>query len=313
MEQFLLVFYGLFFATGFMGGAALLFLEMRVRSAILRPLLLFQCLFLVGTGLIVVYFYAAAQPGGMLPAVESTLLIVVTLISASIWWMIFIVIRRMATPNLRRDTVRLVAGILALMILSKMIVSAGIIAFDAAGRRLFSQEFLTGPWSLSGMILAGVAMAAFGFAALRKLPRSEPPALRSLMRAYGICAIVFAPGGLIEYAVAQAHIGSLTYISIDHIFYFAWNIISMSAAIRVFRPVEGGAPIIDVVPSERIKALGLSSREAEIAVQISRGLANKEIATELGISPATVRTHIYNLYQKVGARSRVELLNKLRS
>ena len=50
-----------------------------------------------------------------------------------------------------------------------------------------------------------------------------------------------------------------------------------------------------------------------MSIMIARGLANKEIAGELGISPATVRTHIYNLYQKAGARSRVELLNKLRS
>lgn len=35
------------------------------------------------------------------------------------------------------------------------------------------------------------------------------------------------------------------------------------------------------------------------------------ITDELHISPATVRTHIYNLYRKADARSRVELLNKL--
>ena len=70
---------------------------------------------------------------------------------------------------------------------------------------------------------------------------------------------------------------------------------------------------MDSVPEERIRALGLSTREVEMSIMIARGLANKEIAGELGISPATVRTHIYNLYQKVGARSRVELLNKLRS
>jgi DNA-binding NarL/FixJ family response regulator len=46
---------------------------------------------------------------------------------------------------------------------------------------------------------------------------------------------------------------------------------------------------------------------------IARGLANKEIAAELNISPATVRTHIYNLYRKAEARSRVELINKLSS
>jgi DNA-binding CsgD family transcriptional regulator len=97
------------------------------------------------------------------------------------------------------------------------------------------------------------------------------------------------------------------------VFYFAWNVVSMSAAIRVFRPVESGVPMLDSVPAERVRALGLSAREAEMAVMIGRGLANKEIAAELNISPATVRTHIYNLYQKAGARSRVELLNKLRS
>jgi DNA-binding CsgD family transcriptional regulator len=48
-----------------------------------------------------------------------------------------------------------------------------------------------------------------------------------------------------------------------------------------------------------------------MAELIGRGLSNKEIASELGISPATVRTHIYNLYRKVGAGSRVELLNRL--
>jgi DNA-binding CsgD family transcriptional regulator len=50
-----------------------------------------------------------------------------------------------------------------------------------------------------------------------------------------------------------------------------------------------------------------------MAIMIGRGLTNKEIAAELFISPATVRTHIYNLYQKVGAGSRVELINMLRS
>ena len=86
----------------------------------------------------------------------------------------------------------------------------------------------------------------------------------------------------------------------------------MSAAIRLFKPGESGTPIMDSVPAEQRWMLNLSAREAEIAVLIARGMANKQIAGELGISPATVRTHIYNLYQKVGAGSRVELLNRLR-
>ena len=87
----------------------------------------------------------------------------------------------------------------------------------------------------------------------------------------------------------------------------------MTAAVRLFKPGNSGVAALDSVPEERIQALGLSAREAEMAVLIARGLANKEIAAELNISPATVRTHIYNLYQKANAGSRVELLNKLRS
>ena len=48
-----------------------------------------------------------------------------------------------------------------------------------------------------------------------------------------------------------------------------------------------------------------------MATLIAQGLTNKEIAFKLGISEATVRTHIYNLFQKVGAQSRIELLNLL--
>lgn len=137
--------------------------------------------------------------------------------------------------------------------------------------------------------------------------------MRSLLKAYGLCALGFAPLGLLEYLVESSGLSWLPGLSTDHLFFLAWNLVSMGAAIRLLKPDEAGIPALDAVPAERITALGLSGRETEMAVLIARGLANKEIAAELGISPATVRTHIYNLYQKAGARSRVELINKLRA
>jgi DNA-binding CsgD family transcriptional regulator len=116
----------------------------------------------------------------------------------------------------------------------------------------------------------------------------------------------------VEFAIQATGIPWLASLSLEHLFYLAWNIVSMSAAVQLFRPAENGDAMFESVPRERIEALGLSPREAEMAVMIARGLANKEIADELHISPATVRTHIYNLYQKAGARSRVELLNIVR-
>lgn len=52
----------------------------------------------------------------------------------------------------------------------------------------------------------------------------------------------------------------------------------------------------------------LTPREQEVFELLARGLANAEIARRLVISPKTVGTHIAHIYEKLGARSRVEAL-----
>ncbi|MFB5083517.1 response regulator transcription factor, partial [Symbiobacterium thermophilum] len=51
-------------------------------------------------------------------------------------------------------------------------------------------------------------------------------------------------------------------------------------------------------------------RETEILRLIASGAANKEIAAALFISENTVKTHISNLFQKLGARDRTEAVTK---
>jgi DNA-binding NarL/FixJ family response regulator/class 3 adenylate cyclase len=53
---------------------------------------------------------------------------------------------------------------------------------------------------------------------------------------------------------------------------------------------------------------GLSERETEVLAHIARGLTNSELAETLFISEATVKTHVRNLLQKLGARDRVQLV-----
>ncbi|PKL25800.1 MAG: hypothetical protein CVV47_03930 [Spirochaetae bacterium HGW-Spirochaetae-3] len=313
MQHFLLAFYILFFATGFMGGAALYVLGLRIRSRIIRPLLAFQLLFLLGLGLLVVYYYLETLPGGINPVIRLPLYIVMTIINASLYVMAIVLVRRICPPACKRTVFPAIAELLFALVIAKSLANMGIQlanAFVVGGMDALARSEA---WNLTGFILSGLAMAAFGIVARGQIDPREPPAIRPLMRAYGLCAIAFAPMGLIEFAVEIAGLPWLPSISVDHLFYLAWNIVSMSAAVRLLAPSEGGVPILDSVPEERMQSLGLSGREAEMAVMIARGLANKEIAAELGISPATVRTHIYNLYQKAGARSRVELLNRLRN
>lgn len=56
----------------------------------------------------------------------------------------------------------------------------------------------------------------------------------------------------------------------------------------------------------------LSERETKILEQISKGFSNKIIAENLFISPFTVKRHIENIYQKLQAHNRIELLEKAR-
>lgn len=51
----------------------------------------------------------------------------------------------------------------------------------------------------------------------------------------------------------------------------------------------------------------LTPREVEIVRLVGKGRGNREIADVLGVSVATVRTHLNKVYGKLGAESRVEL------
>ena len=51
----------------------------------------------------------------------------------------------------------------------------------------------------------------------------------------------------------------------------------------------------------------LTPSELDVARLVSKGLASKEIATQLFVSPRTVQTHLTHIYTKLGLTSRVQL------
>ncbi len=52
----------------------------------------------------------------------------------------------------------------------------------------------------------------------------------------------------------------------------------------------------------------LTDRERELAAWVATGRSNDEIAAALGVSPATVRTHVSRAMVKLGARDRAQLV-----
>jgi DNA-binding CsgD family transcriptional regulator len=58
---------------------------------------------------------------------------------------------------------------------------------------------------------------------------------------------------------------------------------------------------------------GLTKREAEVLGWVARGKTNAEIAAALFISPLTVRTHLENIFEKLGVRTRTAAAARART
>jgi two-component system, NarL family, nitrate/nitrite response regulator NarL len=88
--------------------------------------------------------------------------------------------------------------------------------------------------------------------------------------------------------------------------------------VQCIRAVHAGGEWLDIAPVGRAlgqllsreaneRALNLTDREREVIRFVSKGLPNKDIASELGISEGTVKIHVHHIYAKLGLSNRVEL------
>jgi DNA-binding CsgD family transcriptional regulator len=64
---------------------------------------------------------------------------------------------------------------------------------------------------------------------------------------------------------------------------------------------------------DRLRTLGLTSREAEVLACVDRGLTDMQIAVELAVSPRTVGKHLEHAYVKLGVPNRMAAVAKVRA
>jgi two-component system NarL family response regulator len=75
---------------------------------------------------------------------------------------------------------------------------------------------------------------------------------------------------------------------------------------KVHRGEKVLPPTISAKLADRVSSEAPTPREIEVLKLLASGMANKEIADQLGVAPATVKSHVTSLMQKLGASSRTE-------
>lgn len=77
---------------------------------------------------------------------------------------------------------------------------------------------------------------------------------------------------------------------------------------RFTSPPTGGSRARSTPAPAHVLAEPLTDREAEVLTLMSDARSNAEIACELFIGEATVKTHVSRVLQKLGARDRVQAI-----
>ena len=79
---------------------------------------------------------------------------------------------------------------------------------------------------------------------------------------------------------------------------------------RIFRRAPGSAPFR---ANTRVQeTLRISERELEVLRLLADGRSNKEIASNLEVSPNTVKTHVARLFEKLEVRRRTQAILRAR-
>ena len=78
-------------------------------------------------------------------------------------------------------------------------------------------------------------------------------------------------------------------------------------------PIGGTYHVTQAMPQNPANQTELTAREQEVLALLQHGLSNTEIVDVLGIKMNTVKSHLKNLFSKLGVRSRAQAMAKTRS
>src|SRR5512134_3419439 len=213
-------------------------------------------------------------------------------------------------PHQFRHGRRVAAVFLLLMFLCDGLIFSPIgMILDAENNMI---RFETGYWIAGGWsIIVFTCAIVLGYWLLVRVWNTDK-------RIFTIGLLVFASIGYLEMtsgflrniSVESAPLTierDFIYSSIPYVLYGIFLIV-------YFARYPVAASVANEEPSQEfLSKYGITDREREIILKVMQGKSNADIARELFISLPTVKTHLHNIYQKLGVDSRYELLAKVRS
>ncbi len=305
MKHFILLLYILIFSTGFASLAGLLVLSLRLANKFPRRLIIVQALFIANLALVAVYFYMV-QVLSLIgkPQVDTLFSFVAMLLNIALYLGIIRSLNALKINNkgeklhfYTRLGCYLCIALLSFQLLILLLGRLGIV------QNIFYQTAI--------YLSVAATMALFGTVLLTSYSESDSKSYKTLLKGLGICCVGFVPLGLLEYLFATVLNFSYHPLSLEYLLYLGINCTIIIASIQALAKEPKSGSAFGELSDQALARFSLTNREQEMARLIAQSLTNKEIAAKLGISEATVRTHIYNLFQKVGASNRIELLNLL--
>lgn len=306
MRHVILLVYIMIFSTGFASLAGLAVLSLRLTHPFAKRMIVVQSIFLANLALVALYYYLVQVLNllGSNTALEFWFGLASTLLGiglyASLWYLLSLRSFKAAPSVLRRSVWALITTTIAIHSLHLV---------DHLGLGLAFVH--TVPFQIATYLCIALTLLCMGLLLLLSIQKAEHPALRILYRGIGISCLLFVPLSAVEYILANASTFAYQPLSLEYVVNLLINITILVSAAKVLAKQPHSAAAFGQLSEQTAKRFSLTLREQEMANLIGQGLTNKEIAFKLGISEATVRTHIYNLFQKVGAQSRIELLNLL--
>lgn len=203
--------------------------------------------------------------------------------------------------------------------IAKVNITVSIVEDDAAVRKILAR------WISEAKGYECVSDYASGELAVQRLPQDKPDVVLMDINLTGLNGIQCVLR--LKSLMPGSHFLMLTvYEDSDHIFdalaagasgYLLKRTPRQELLDSIRQVHEGGSPMSSYIarkvvqafqPSQAVRAEleELSPREWEVLRLLARGYSYKELAAVLGVSTATVSTHIHRTYEKLHVRSRGE-------